>query len=71
MKITTTWDDLNKIPWNSVFECAKEYRKKYPNDFDPSDYNNYMQATWGIDHGVDHIAIIDEQKYMMFLLRWA
>ena len=70
MMIETTWDNLNKIPWDAVFECAKEYKKNNPshnNDY----YTRYLKDTWGIDHGVDHITIVDEQKYMLFLLRWA
>jgi hypothetical protein len=70
MIIETAWDDLNKLPWDAVFKCAIEYKKNNPshnNDY----YTEYLRDTWGIDHGVEHIAIVDEQKYMLFLLRWA
>ena len=70
MKIVTTWDDLNKIPWDAVFKCAKEYKERYPGD-NHDYYNDYMKATWGIDHSIEHVRIIDEKKYTMFLLRWA
>ena len=70
MKIVTTWDDLNKIPWDSVFKCAKEYKERHPGD-NHDYYNDYMKSTWGIDHSIEHVRVIDEQKYTMFLLRWA
>lgn len=69
MRINTTWDDLNRIPWDAVFRCAKEYKLNNPshnNDY----YQKYMINEWGIDHGAEHIRIADERKYLMFLLRW-
>jgi len=62
---------INVVDWDAVFRCAKEYRKKYPNDLAHTDYNKYMKANWGIDHNIEYLRVIDEQKYMMFLLRWA
>lgn len=67
MKIVTTLEDLKKIPWQAVFECAREFEKNNPD----KDTYEYMKQTWGIDHGTQHIRIADEQKYMMFLLRWS
>lgn len=67
MKIITTLEELKSIPWQSVFECAGEFRANNPNE----DLYEYMKQTWGIDHGTQHIRIVDEQKYMMFLLRWS
>lgn len=69
MMITTTWDDLKRIPWTAVFRCADEYRQVNP-EFDDRRYQEYMIETWGIDHATEHVRITDEQKYMMFLLRW-
>lgn len=72
MMITTTWDDLNRIPWQAIFRCGAEYKKAHPECFfGGRTYQEYMIETWGIDHGNEHIRITDEQKYMMFLLRWA
>jgi hypothetical protein len=68
MKIETTWKDLNRMPWNAIFECGKVYRQ---NDPSHNGYRKYMLETWGIDHSDNHIRIADEQKYLMFLLRWA
>ena len=67
MKIVTTLDELKSIPWESVFTCAREFKANNPTE----DLYEYMKKTWGIDHGTQHIAIVDEKKYMMFLLRWA
>lgn len=69
MKIETTWKDLNRFPWQAIFACATEYKRTNP-DHNDCRYNDYMKATWGIDHSTEHIEIVDEQKYMMFLLRW-
>ena len=69
MMITTTWDDLKRIPWHAVFRCAAEYKQANP-EFNDRLYQEYMIKTWGIDHATEHIRITDEQKYMMFLLRW-
>ena len=70
MKITTTWDDLKRIPWDSIFRCAQEYKRTNP-ELNDRYYQEYMIETWGIDHTNEHILIRDEQKYMMFLLRWS
>ena len=72
------YHSINVVNWNAVSQCLDDYRKKYPGDKRGHDYelnhdhyNNYMQSNWGIDHGAKHIRIVDEQKYTMFLLRWA
>lgn len=70
MIINATWADLKRVPWNAIFECAEEYRRANP-EFGDRAYQEYMIDQWGIDHGGEHIRITDEQKYMMFLLRWA
>jgi hypothetical protein len=33
-------------------------------------YHDWMISEHGIDHGNTYIKIIDEEKYLMFLLRW-
>lgn len=70
MKIETTWGELNRMPWEAIFRCGQEYKKSNP-ELNNRDYEEYMLKTWGIDHGLNHIRVVDEQKYMMFLLRWA
>ena len=69
---------INEVDWDAVFRCLNDYRTKYPGDKRGYDYehnhdhyNNYMQSNWGIDHNIEYLRVIDEQKYMMFLLRWA
>ena len=71
MKIETTWNDLNRIPWQAVFKAARYYNDNIGDDLDHDGRYEWMRNTWGIDHGAEHIRIIDEKKYMMFLLRWA
>lgn len=73
MKIETTWADLNQIPWDAVFRAAQYYRDnlwEYKTSMHDGCYE-WMRDTWGIDHGSEHIRIVDQQKYVMFLLRWA
>ena len=70
MIIETTWDNLKSIPWDAVFKCAAEYKKNNPSH-NNNYYTEYLRDTWGIDYGHQHIKIIDEQKYMLFLLSWA
>ena len=72
MKSTVTigWKQLNKFPWEALFRCAQEYKDRNPSHNDRY-YREYLQDTWGIDHGYEHVKIVDEQKYMMFLLRFA
>lgn len=68
--VVSNREDLRRVPWQSVFRCGEEYKKKNPSHNDDY-YQEYMLATWGIDIGREHFRIADEQKYMMFLLRWA
>lgn len=70
MKIVTTLEDLKSIPWDAIFRCGQEYKDRNPSHNDQY-YCEYMRETWGIDQGLEHIKVVDEQKYLMFLLRWA
>lgn len=73
VKLETTWHNLKQIPWDSVFKCAEEYKRLNPshnNDY----YLEYLRDTWGIEYAYrsnDTIRIVDEQKYTLFLLKWA
>jgi hypothetical protein len=69
VKIETTWKDLNRMPWDAIFRCAEEYRLGSPSHNNLY-YTKYMLETWGIDHSDNHVRIVDQQKYTMFLLRW-
>lgn len=68
--IETTWSNLKRFPWQAILECAEEYKRNNPTHND-HDYHKYMKETWGIANGSEHIQIVDEKKYTMFLLRWA
>ena len=69
MMIKTTWNNLNRMPWNAIFECAREYRRNNP-ELNDHYYREYMINEYGIDHRNEGVSIVDEQKYMLFLLRW-
>jgi hypothetical protein len=60
------------INWDAVFTATRYYNENHW-DFDPTHDRRYewMRDTWGIDHGTQWIKIVDEQKYMMMLLRFA
>ena len=71
-------DRDDKVNWDAVFKCMKEYRQQHPGvkkgqdyEHDHEHYNEYMKLNWGVDHGGNYIKIVDEQKYMMMLLRFA
>ena len=71
------WGD-GGINWDAVFKCMKEYRQQYPGklkghdyEHDHEHYNKWMRENWGVDHVTDFIQVVDEQKYMMLLLRFA
>lgn len=68
--ISAEWGQLNKFPWEAIFKCGQMYRQANPSHNNQY-YQEYMLDTWGIDHGTDHICVVDEQKYMMFLLRFS
>jgi hypothetical protein len=71
---------IDNINWDAVFKCLNEYRDQYPGrikkngydyEHDHDHYNDYMKTNWGIDHSTEYIRVIDEQKYIMFLLRFS
>jgi hypothetical protein len=73
----TVTDNFDVVMWDALARCINDYRKKYPggvgHDYEHNHdhYKNYMKSNWGIDHGPEHIQVVDQQKYTMFVLRWA
>lgn len=59
------------INWNAVFTATRYYTENIWEYDDPNGCYEWMRDTWGVDHGTQHIRIVDEQKYMMLLLRFA
>lgn len=56
------------IHWDAVFRAAKYHN----NIIDPTKQGlqAWMLDTWGVEHLSESIRIVDEQKYMLLLLRW-
>lgn len=80
MIIETTWGDLNKIPWQAINRAGVYYhmhvRKPTKGAFvdrlsASAEYSAWMRNNWGIHHEPLEFKIVDEEKYTMFLLRWA
>lgn len=69
--VTTTWDQINSINWTAVFAAVKYYNDNLW-DYDATHYRRYewMLENWGIEHGNEHLKIVDEAKYMMMILRF-
>jgi len=62
------------ISWKAVSAATEFYRDHVCRD--PwthawVSYQAWMLEESGIDHGNDYIRIVDEDKYLLFLLRWA
>ena len=55
------------IDWGAVAR-AQVYHKS--NQQTLPLYVHWMLDINGIDHGTHHIKVVDEKKYLMFLLRW-
>lgn len=69
--IETDWKTLNRFPWDAIFKCAQQYQRENPSHTDHL-YREYLRDIWGIDQSsYEHFKVVDEKKYMMFLLRWA
>ena len=73
---------FRKHRW-TYWEALKEIRAEYattisPNEslFDPYKFSEYIESKYGIkmhtshDNITDKYDIVDEQKYLIFLLKW-
>ena len=61
------------INWQAVQNAIDFYEKKYAyfNGSYPPGYRDWLLENWGIEHGEKFIKVVDEHKYMMFLLRFS
>jgi hypothetical protein len=57
-----------RINWVAVDRAACYHRL---NQQALGDYQAWILAEGGIDHGQQHIRIVDEALYLSFVLRWA
>jgi len=79
MKIETTWDNLNKVPWTAINRAGDYYHTHVRSTKGAfidrlkagAEYSAWMRNNWGIHHEPLEFKIVDEKKYTMFLLRWA
>ncbi len=69
--MTVVMMDKTKISWEAVARVADHYREEFGPQFSREHYQDWMLHTWGIDHRRTYINVMDEQKYTMFLLRFA
>ena len=69
MDVISVRGTSRRIDWDALARCARECKQNILDS--GGDYTQYLKDAWGIDHGVRYIRIVDEQKYMMFLLRWS
>lgn len=63
--------DKTKISWPAIDRVRQHYREEFGPQYSHEHYQDWMLHTWGIDHRFNYIKIADEQKYTMFLLRFA
>jgi len=70
----------DEIPWKAINRAADYFnihvRGPMPGPFidrlkASAEYSAWMRNNWGIHHEPLEFKIVDEQKYMIFLLRWA
>lgn len=64
-------DNGRSICWDAIFKANRYYSDYVRTDPTFEQRYKWMLDTWGVDHGTQHIRIVDEQKYTMLLLRWA
>ena len=69
MKNSVTKDYVN---WQAV-ENARDYWHKVVSPLAASapSYYEWMLDEGGIEHGPDYIRVVDEQRYLLFVLKWA
>jgi hypothetical protein len=61
------------IDWPALERAIKYYEQNIgsPMMNYTDAYRTWILDNWGIEHGDTFIKIVDQQKYMMFLLRFA
>lgn len=73
---------INKdnIPWQAINRAGDYYHNHVRKSTDgafidrlkaSAEYSAWMRDTWGIHHEPLEFRVIDDEKYMLFLLKWA
>lgn len=70
---------MTDINWTAIDNAIKYYNYHYRkwrvdsnnNHIPYGSYQTWMLEENGIDHTETYIRIVDEQLYLMFLLRWS
>lgn len=63
--------DRSEISWRAVDRARQHYREEFGPHFSIEHYQDWMLHQWGILHRFNSVSIDNEQKYTMFLLRFA
>ena len=69
----TAMMDRPTLNWHAVERATEYYEQNIgrPMMNYTDAYRAWILDNWGIEHGEQFIKIVDQQKYMMFLLRFA
>lgn len=59
------------INWQAVDNASKHWHKINGPQFTLESYQEWMLHENGVAHGMNFIRVTDEEKYLMFLLRWS
>ena len=72
--------DKDEIPWSAINRAGDYYHKHVNKSIKgalidrlkaSAEYSAWMRNNWGIHHEPLEFKIVDEQKYTLFLLKWA
>ena len=69
MLVETTWSSLTRINWEAYFRCGRDFKDKNP-ELNDSYYRAYVLREYGIDANLQDVTVVDDEKYLLFLLRW-
>jgi hypothetical protein len=71
----------DEIPWAAIDRAGDYFYQEHVSKYmigsyigrlrASAEYRVWMQNNWGIHHEPLEFKIVDEEKYIMFLLRWA
>ena len=59
------------ISWRPVDNASKYWHEINGPQYTLESYQEWMLYENGVAHGINNIRVIDEKKYLMFLLRWS
>lgn len=66
---------MSKIDGEALYRAVNNWEKTAPVELilDMAAYKNYFLKEWGIRIGsiISESSVVDEKKYMLFLLRWS